>query len=172
MASGSTPAVSTATTIVQVITFSFSLADYTGLRKTLCEKGYGKSIGIFDTSTNAYVAGAAVSSTAAAARRATAVTFTATVPQAYAANATTASQSLNATSLQNAIAAVKAADSTYSSIALPNVTNVATPTITAPSSGGTTTGGAASTTTSGTSRVDVGFAGFALAVLVAGMSRH
>merc|ERR1711988_1687239 len=144
-------------TITQRVVFSFTHTTYTGLLKALVEKSYGKAIGIY-TSAGGYVAGCTVASVAVA-RRASAVTFTATVSSTQATAARSAATSLTTATLNTHIAAVKAAESAYSGVTTPVVTGVDSPTI---------TGG----TTSGSSKVEVGMAALVGSALLALSMRH
>merc|ERR1712196_64176 len=102
-----------------------------------------------------------VTSVAVAARRASSVTFTATVTPAAATTARTNSQALTPTILTNHINTVKSGESAYSGVAAITVNSVAAPTI---------TGG--STTLSGSSKLEVGMAAMVGSVLLAMSMRH
>merc|ERR1719398_461927 len=137
--------------IVQVVTMSSSFTSSTistygvSAFATAVNFGYGSSIGVVDSSATAttYKTGCSVSSAAVLAARADlSITFTAVVSAAQAAAAQTASQSLQAASLNTAVAAVitnlKQSDAaTYGTLTTPTASAVAAPTV-------TTTGGSAS----------------------------
>jgi len=138
--------------IVQVVTMSspFTSSDIAtygaSAYATAVNFGYGKSIGIVDSSATAttYKTGCSVSSAAVLARRADlSITFTAQVAAAQAAAAQTASQSLTTASLNTAVADViadlKQSDPTNypATFSVPTASAVAAPTV-------TTTGGSAS----------------------------
>merc|ERR1711998_580421 len=140
------------TTVEQRITFSFAVSEYIGALKELCEKAYGTALGIYSTG-GSWVTGANVTSTAAAARRQTAVTFTATVPHTHAAAASNLSNALNATAMADHVAAVKAAESSsYGNISNFTVSAVAQPTISAPGAATPAAAPTAGTSTSDVSR--------------------
>jgi len=87
-----------------------SSSDYTGNLKDASEKGYGDSLGIYDTTTKQYQGGSTVTSTATNSRRNVVVTFVAKVAPLLAVVAQSNSQNLNAaqlaTSIQNTAAAL------------------------------------------------------------------
>merc|ERR1719440_856657 len=89
-----------AVTIVQKLTMSGAQTEYDGNVKSLAEEAYGKALAIFDTAANppAYKTGCSVTSVASAARRAYAVTFTATTSASTGAAANTAATALTPTS--------------------------------------------------------------------------
>merc|ERR1711918_73273 len=138
--------------IVQVVTMSspFTTSDIATYSASpyaaAVNFGYGKSIGIVDSSATvtAYKTGCSVSSAAVLARRADlSITFTAIVSASIAAAATTASQSLDHTALNTAISTVianlkQSNAATYGSLTVPTASAVATPTVT--STGGSTSG--------------------------------
>merc|ERR1711998_13142 len=138
--------------IVQVVTMSSpftssDIATYSASPYAAAVNfGYGKSIGIVDSSATAttYKTGCSVSSAAVLARRADlSITFTAIVSATLAAAATTASQSLDAAALNTAISTVianlkQSNAATYGSLTVPIASAVATPTVT--STGGSTSG--------------------------------
>jgi len=80
----------------QPITVPLTAAQYTGVQKTVYERGYGVALGIFDTTTNQYKTGCSVSS-AVKSRRSVKVEFTATAAGAYAAAAETQTAAIAAT---------------------------------------------------------------------------
>jgi len=100
------------TTINQAVTMTSvaSSSDYTGNLKDASEKGYGDSLGIYDTTTKQYQGGSTVTSTATNSRRNVVVTFVAKVAPLLAVVAQSNSQNLNAaqlaTSIQNTAAAL------------------------------------------------------------------
>merc|ERR1712100_923350 len=140
-----------AVTIVQKLTMSGTQIEYVGNVKSLAEEAYGKVLGIFDTTANppAYKTGCSVSSVASAARRAYAVTFTATTSASTGAAANTAAAALTPTSYATAAAAVKTANTAYSSITAATANSVAAATATAvPTPTPATVSGASTVTTS------------------------
>jgi len=81
----------------QKVTFAGVIGTYTSTLKAMTEEAYGKVLGIFTTNrrgTGTWTTGASVTSVASATRRAYAVTFTANVPAAQVAGATTATTAL------------------------------------------------------------------------------
>jgi len=148
-------------TIVQKLTMSGALSTYTGDVKTLAEQAYGKALGIFDTTASppAYAAGCSVTSTAA--RRAFAVTFTASTSASTGAAANTAASTITTASYATAAAAVKSANTAYSSITPAAATAIAPATTTA-----------VSPNVSGASTVTTSIMAMAVAVLVAFQARQ
>lgn len=150
------PTVSGSTTITQSVTIDFgasvTASNFAGsASQTFANFGYGKEIGIVDSSNTAttYKTGCSVTSTASR-RAAITVVFTATVTPTLAAAATTAAQAMTATSLGATMATVltnlQAQDSTtYGSLTAPTVSAVAAPTVT----GGSTSGASSVATFSG-----------------------
>jgi len=99
----------TPTTRSTTVTFShISAAQYCSITQAAYEKGFGRNINIIDTSTNIYITGNSVSSTAS--RRSMAVLFVATLAPAQAASASSAV--VTASSLASNIAAAAAAAGT------------------------------------------------------------
>jgi len=140
-----------AVTIVQKLTMSGAQTEYTGNVKSLAEEAYGKALAIFDTAANppAYKTGCSVTSVASAARRAYAVTFTATTSASTGAAANTAANALTPTSYATAAAAVKTANTAYSSVTAATANSVAAATATAvPTPTPATVSGASTVTTS------------------------
>jgi len=134
-ASGSTTAAKKITTIKQTVTFTLSggVAAYTGDVKDVYEKGYGKAIGIYDTTKKTYNKGCSVASTASTRRADIKVAFVASIDQGQAGfAATTAAQvaatGLTSTSLKTAITQTNTA--LGKSVAAPTVKTVAKPTVT------------------------------------------
>merc|ERR1711998_44465 len=121
-----TDAATSAKTITQAVTFNIDVSAYTGNTKLLYERGYGKELGIYDTTTLQFQDGCGVDSSAVTARRATTVTFVATASATYAANAEAQATALvsDTSSLQTAITETKTAlGGDFASIATPtNVT--------------------------------------------------
>jgi len=150
------PTVSGSTTITQSVTIDFgtgvTASNFAGsAAQTFANFGYGKEIGIVDSSDTAttYKTGCSVTSTASR-RAAITVVFTATVTPTLAAAATTAAQAMTATSLGATMATVltnlQSSDSaTYGSMTAPTVSAVAAPTVT----GGSTSGASSVATFSG-----------------------
>merc|ERR1712159_361241 len=149
------PTVSGSTTITQSVSIDFgagvTASNYAGsASQTFANFGYGKEIGIVDSSTTAttYKTGCSVTSTASR-RAAITVVFTAIVTPTLAAAATTAANAMTATSLGATMAAVlvnlKAHSNTWDSLSAPTVSAVATPTVT----GGSTSGASSVATFSG-----------------------
>merc|ERR1719440_1947819 len=140
-----------AVTIVQKLTMSGAQTEYDGNVKSLAEEAYGKALAIFDTAANppAYKTGCSVTSVASAARRAYAVTFTATTSASTGAAANTAATALTPTSYATAAAAVKAANTAYSTVTAATANSVAAATATAvPTPTPATVSGASTVTTS------------------------
>merc|ERR1719440_2105210 len=136
-----------AVTIVQKLTMSGAQTEYAGNVKSLAEEAYGKALAIFDTAANppAYKTGCSVTSVASA-RRAYAVTFTAT---------TSASTGAAANTANTAYSSVTAA--TANSVAAATATAVPTPT---------------PATVSGASTVTTSIMAMAVAVLAAFQARQ
>jgi len=133
-ASGSATTSKKITTVKQVVTFTIAggASNYKGDVKEVYEKGYGKAIGIYDTTKKAYTKGCSVSSTAAR-RTDVKVTFTASIDTnqagtAAAIAAQVASTGLTSTELKTAITATNTA--LGKSVAAPTVKTVAKPTVT------------------------------------------
>jgi len=124
------------TTITQAITFPdpTSRFSFVGVVKSTYELAYGKAIGIFNTTSKSIKHGSTVTSTAA--RRASVVTFVATVPSSDATAATTAANGMTAASYKTALDATIVTLNVTVTAHTP--TNVATAVIT----GGATTSGA------------------------------
>lgn len=106
-----TPAPAGHTQITQVATIPVTAAEFAQEHfRVVYERAYGHTLGIFDDSTNQYVAGASVTATAVT-RRAIQVQYAASVPPSHAAAAQTASTALaaNPGALAASVASVKAA---------------------------------------------------------------
>jgi len=123
------------TLIKQTVTFTLTggVAAYTGDVKDVYEKGYGKAIGIYDTTKKAYNKGCSVASTASTRRADIKVAFVASIDQGQAGfAATTAAQvaatGLTSTALKTAITQTNTA--LGKSVAAPTVKTVAKPTVT------------------------------------------
>merc|ERR1711904_496875 len=114
-ASGSATAAKKITTIKQTVTFTLAggAAAYTGDVKEVYEKGYGKAIGIYDTTKKAYEKGCSVASSASR-RTDIKVAFVASIDQSQAGFTLTSTAQVAATGLDSA--AVK-------TVAKPSVTN-------------------------------------------------
>jgi len=105
----------------QPITVPLTAAQYTGVQKTVYERGYGVALGIFDTTTNQYKQGCSVSS-AVKSRRSVKVEFTATAAGNYAAAAETATTTIknNPATLATAVANAKTAGgATFANVTVP-----------------------------------------------------
>jgi len=105
----------------QPITVPLTAAQYTGVQKTVYERGYGKALGIFDTTTNEYKTGCSVSS-AVKSRRSVKVEFTATAAGLYAADAETATTTIQnnpATFAQAVSDAKTAGGATFANVTVP-----------------------------------------------------
>merc|ERR1712159_264054 len=105
----------------QPITVPLTAAQYTGVQKTVYERGYGVALGIFNTTTKQYEQGCSVSS-AVKSRRAVKVEFTARVAGEYSANAeaqTTAIQNNPATLAQAVSDAKTAGGATFANVTVP-----------------------------------------------------
>jgi len=125
-----TTTTTTGKTIVQKVTFSGSLSTYKGSLKKLTEEAYGYTLGIFTTT---WATGCAVTSTAAASRRANyAVTMNAQVSAAKitAAESVSAVLANNIATLNAAIATVKSANTQYSAVTAPTSTGAAAGSVT------------------------------------------
>merc|ERR1711988_606882 len=123
------------TLIKQTVTFTLTggVAAYTGDVKDVYEKGYGKAIGIYDTTKKAYTKGCSVASTASTRRADIKVAFVASIDQSQAGfGATSAAQiaatGLTSTALKTAITQTNTA--LGKSVAAPTVKTVAKPTVT------------------------------------------
>jgi hypothetical protein len=126
----------TSGTISQTVTLDIDLAQYTGDLKTVSETGYGISLGTYNNVTNTYEPGCSVTSAASASsRRAASVTYQALVRAELLALATSNAGSISSASLQAAMTQANALLGT--SVTIPSVTGVQTPTVT--TSSGTTT---------------------------------
>lgn len=143
------------TTIKQSVTIDFgasvTASNFAGsASQTMANFGYGKEIGIVDSSDTATTYKTGCSVTSAASRRAAiTVVFTAIVTPALSAAATTAANGMTAASLGTTMAAVLAnlkvhSTGTYSGLSNPTVSAVAAPTVT---TAGTTTSSASSAAT-------------------------
>jgi len=143
------------TTIKQVVTIDFgagvTASNFAGsASQTMANFGYGKEIGIVDSSDTAttYKTGCSVTSSASR-RAAITVAFTAVVTPALSDAATTAANGMTAATLGATMAAVLTnlkvhSAGTYSGLSNPTVSAVAAPTIT---TAGTTTSSASSVAT-------------------------
>merc|ERR1712227_1103822 len=81
------------TLIKQTVTLTGGVSAYTGDVKDVYEKGYGKAIGIYDTTKKAYTKGCSVASTASTRRADIKVAFVASIDQSQAGfGATSAAQ--------------------------------------------------------------------------------
>jgi len=128
--------------ITQVVTLAITAAEYTGTTKALYEQGYGKALGIFDTTTGQFTTGCSVTSTVA--RRSASVTYSAQVSAALAdaAETTAAAMSADPALLVTGMRQVQDANTaTYSGVTLPVVGDltVADPTVTTASSAASVT---------------------------------
>jgi len=109
-------------TVTYAVSFShISANQYVGDTKTATEKGYGRTLGIVDTSTNQYKTGNSVSSSAT--RRTASVVLVATVAPAQQASANSAS--VTSTTLQSNIAAAASAAGTTASANVPTTAQIA-----------------------------------------------
>jgi len=164
------PTASGTITIKQSVTIDFgssvTASNFAGsAAQTFANFGYGKEIGIVDSSdtATAYKTGCSVTSTASR-RAAITVVFTAIVTPSLAAAAETAANAMTTASLSTTMNAVLAnlkahSGSTYNALSNPTVSAVAAPTVT----GGSSTSGASSVAT---------FSGVAFAVAAVAVFRR
>jgi len=128
-ATPATPSPTPATvSISQQVRFTaFDVAAYTGDLKTVYERGYGHSLGIFSTALNAYNQGCSVDSSASSARRDTAVSFQARIPSSRNASAISLATSMNSTTLASSINEAYSADPSFISatdLVLPSASSI------------------------------------------------
>merc|ERR1711904_14947 len=133
-ASGSATAAKKITTIKQTVTFTLAggAAAYTGDVKEVYEKGYGKAIGIYDTTKKAYEKGCSVASSASR-RTDIKVAFVASIDQSQAGFTLTSTAQVAATGLDSAAlkTAITATNTALGkSVAAPTVKTVAKPSVT------------------------------------------
>merc|ERR1711904_319772 len=133
-ASGSATAAKKITTIKQTVTFTLAggAAAYTGDVKEVYEKGYGKAIGIYDTTKKAYEKGCSVASSASR-RTDIKVAFVASIDQNQAGFTLTSTAQVAATGLDSAAlkTAITATNTALGkSVAPPTVKTVAKPSVT------------------------------------------
>lgn len=128
--------------ITQVVGLSITVAQYVGNTKALYEQGYGKALGIFDTTTGQYTTGCGVSSTVS--RRSANVAYTAQVSAALATAAETQSRAMvsNPGLLSQGMTDVKTSNAaTYGFVTVPAASDLAVnpPTVTTASSAASVT---------------------------------
>jgi len=131
----------TTSTITQVITMSLTATstEYNALsgsgdEKELCEGAYCSAIGICTVAASGitYDSGCSVSSVGAAGSRRSntvAVTYTAGVSAAEVSTASTAANAITTASFATSLSSVQSTVTTLSSVTVPTVSNVATPTV-------------------------------------------
>merc|ERR1712196_766961 len=113
------------TLIKQTVTFTLTggVSAYTGDVKDVYEKGYGKAIGIYDTTKKAYNKGCSVASTASTRRADIKVAFVASIDQGQAGFAATTAALKTAITQTNTALGKSVPDPKVKTVAKPTVTN-------------------------------------------------